>query len=406
MKKRGQAEARIDSKLFEQLEDERKYWRNVLLRVVVAVKSLATRGLSFRGKTDRFRSSNNGNFMMLLEAISEFDPADSTPDITNVGQLSLIVRFVQDNAEPVKRFLWFLPNTGHKAEDMLLAVMDAFKTLHIDNCRGQSHDNASNMSGQYNGLQAKIKDKYQYATYGPCAAHSLNLIGSLAAECCPEAIKFFELLQNLYKKSSQEYRRSHKRVIKRKKRGDEYREGEVLLLGRDHFRVNTFFPICDQLLGKLKMRKTPNFAFLCKLDTMSEAKVRVNAINLQKLYPFDLANDLQEECVLLKQFLTSHENKISLRQLNLFIKQKNLKEAFSYTEIALHIFLCTAVTNCSTERSFSVLKKIKDYLHSRISEERLNSLAILNIEADLTKSINCDSVIDEFVNRLVHRKKM
>ncbi|KAK4882157.1 hypothetical protein RN001_005476 [Aquatica leii] len=74
MKKRGQTEARIDSKLFEQLEDEIKYWRNVLLRVVVAVKFLATRGLSFRGKTDTFGSTNNGNFMMLLEAISEFDP--------------------------------------------------------------------------------------------------------------------------------------------------------------------------------------------------------------------------------------------------------------------------------------------------------------------------------------------
>ncbi|KAK4882966.1 hypothetical protein RN001_006285 [Aquatica leii] len=73
-KKRGQTEAIIDSKLFEQLEDERKYWRNVLLRVVVAVKSLAMRGLSFRGKTDTFGSTNNGNFMMLLEAISEFDP--------------------------------------------------------------------------------------------------------------------------------------------------------------------------------------------------------------------------------------------------------------------------------------------------------------------------------------------
>ncbi|KAF2901120.1 hypothetical protein ILUMI_05066 [Ignelater luminosus] len=135
------------------------------------------------------------------------------------------------------------------------------------------------------------------------------------------------------------------------------------------------------------MRKTlygaviSNFAFLCKLDTMSEADVRVNAIKLQKLYPIDLVDDLQEECVLLKQLLTSHENKMSLRQLNLCIKQKDLKEAFPYTEIALRIFLCTAVTNCSAERLFSVLKRIKNYLRSRKSEERLNSLAILNIEA-------------------------
>lgn len=42
-----------------------------------------------------------------------------------------------------------------------------------------------------------------------------------------------------------------------------------------------------------------------------------------------------------------------------FIKQK---EAFSYKKIALRMFLCTVVTNCSVERSFSALKRIKNYL--------------------------------------------
>ncbi|KAF2879368.1 hypothetical protein ILUMI_26801 [Ignelater luminosus] len=279
---------------------------------------------------------------------------DSTPDITGVDQLSLIVKFVQDNAEPVERFLCFLPNTGHIAENMLLATMNTFKTLNIDidNCRGQSYDKASNMSEQYNGLQANIKDKCQYATY------------------------------MMVKKPLQEYRSSHKRVINGKKRDDEYCEGEVLLLERDRFRVNTFFPLCNQFLGKLRMRKasydavTSNFPYQCKLDTMSEAKVR--------------------KWGFLKHFLTSHENKMSFMQLNLFIKQKDLKEAFRYTEIALRIFLYTAVTDCRAE-----LKKIRNHSRSRISKERLNSLTILNMETDLTKSINYDSVIDEFVNRYI-----
>lgn len=77
------------------------------------------------------------------------------------------------------------------------------------------------------------------------------------------------------------------------------------------------------------------------LDTVSESEVKRNTIKL----------------LLLKQFLMC-ENKMSL-QLNQFITEKDLKEAFS-TEIALHIFLCTAVTNCSVERSSSTLKRIKD----------------------------------------------
>ncbi|KAK4871488.1 hypothetical protein RN001_015612 [Aquatica leii] len=166
MKKRGQTEARIDSKLFEQLEDERKYWRNVLLRVVVAVKSLATRGLSFRGKTDTFGSTNNGNFMMLLEAISEFDPVDSTPDITNVDQLSLIVRFVQDNAEPVERFLCFLPNTGHKAENIVAShwnqIISPLKAIKSDSPYQKVFvkNKATGLLAQLNSLETAILSEF------------------------------------------------------------------------------------------------------------------------------------------------------------------------------------------------------------------------------------------------------
>lgn len=74
MKQRGTTEARVYSKLVEQMDDEKKYWRCVLQRVVVAVKALATRRLSFRDKSDKFGSTDNGNFMMILEAIAEFDP--------------------------------------------------------------------------------------------------------------------------------------------------------------------------------------------------------------------------------------------------------------------------------------------------------------------------------------------
>lgn len=47
----------------------------------------------------------------------------------------------------------------------------------------------------------------------------------------------------------------------------------------------------------------------------------------------------------------------------------------------------------------------ENYLRSRICEKRLNDQAILNTEAALTKPVNYDSVIDEFVNQFVPRKK-
>lgn len=70
--------------------------------------------------------------------------------------------------------------------------------IYIKYCRGQSYDNASAMSGKYNGLQSKVLENNELASWVPCAAHSLNLVGKAAAECCSAAIAFFDFLEQLY----------------------------------------------------------------------------------------------------------------------------------------------------------------------------------------------------------------
>ena len=65
--------------------------------------------------------------------------------------------------------------------------------------------------------------------------------------------------------------------------------------------------------------------------------------------------------------------------------------------------LTLAVTNCSAERSFSCLKRVKNYLRSTMSANRLNSLAILCIESDVLQRLNCEDLIDQFANQKVRR---
>ncbi|CAI6364527.1 unnamed protein product [Macrosiphum euphorbiae] len=62
-------------------------------------------------------------------------------------------------------------------------------------------------------------------------------------------------------------------------------------------------------------------------------------------------------------------------------------------------------SNCSAERSFSALKRIKTYLRSSTKEDRLNDLPILNIESELTVNINYDDIINKF-SELKARRKM
>jgi len=223
-----------------------------LTRLISVIKFLCKRGLALRGDDELVGSKSNGNYLGLLELLAEYDDflkkhiqekgncgsghtnylssniceqliqcmghqvlnaivtrikiskyysisLDSTLDEGHVDQLTVVFRFME-GSKPVERFLKFLPNQGHKAQDMFNSIMKVLENngIEINNCRGQSYDNASAMSGKYNGLQNKIIAVNKLATWVPCAAHSLNLVGKVAAECCSSAISFFNFLEAIY----------------------------------------------------------------------------------------------------------------------------------------------------------------------------------------------------------------
>ena len=111
----------------------------------------------------------------------------------------MIVRYLL-GGEPVERFLTFLQIESHKAEALAANLLQFFNEESIDfrDCRGQSYDNASNMSGRYTGMQARLKSVNPLAFYIPCMAHSLNLVGVCAVDCCVHAVGFFGFVQSVY----------------------------------------------------------------------------------------------------------------------------------------------------------------------------------------------------------------
>lgn len=244
---------RIDCEIINEYSKKCKYWRSVLSRVVSVIKFLAERGLPLFGDDETIGSLKNGNFLGCLELLAKFDPfisehldkhgnpgkgnvnylsstiatellqlmsdkvlkfilselseskyygliLDSTPDISHTDQLSIVLRYVNSKGEPVERFIKFLPISSHNAESLSTTILNELDCLNLDilNCRGQSYDNASNMAGRYSGLQARIKDVSPLAEYVPCAAHSLNLVGINAVQCCNQVISFFGIVQNIY----------------------------------------------------------------------------------------------------------------------------------------------------------------------------------------------------------------
>ena len=69
-----------------------------------------------------------------------------------------------------------------------------------DNLVAQTYDGTSNMSGRYNGLQAKLKEfaGEEHIILVHCYADTLNLVLGDTASASLDVAKLFENLQALY----------------------------------------------------------------------------------------------------------------------------------------------------------------------------------------------------------------
>jgi len=87
--------------------------------------------------------------------------------------------------------------------------------------------------------------------------------------------------------------------------------------------------------------------------------------------------------------------------------ENNLAEAFSEPVLLLKPIITVPMTFYEAERCFSTLKRVKTFLRSTMSEDRLNALAMLSIEKNLVRdSIDCNqNVIDMFAQLKNRRAK-
>ena len=124
--------------------------------------------------------------------------ADETADISGTEQFTLAIRYYrQSTFEMCEEFVDFVPvksTTGGTLSDTILERIKLWG-LDIKYLRGQGYDGASNMSGCFKGVAARILAIQPLAYYTHCSAHCLNLV--VVSSCEIESVQKMFLLLNV-----------------------------------------------------------------------------------------------------------------------------------------------------------------------------------------------------------------
>ena len=120
------------------------------------------------------------------------------------------------------------------------------------------------------------------------------------------------------------------------------------------------------------------------------------AIRLAESYPGDLDKSvLPDQMIQLIEYAKGTGCKLPSDIAQLLYTEQ-LQDTFPNASVALRIYMCTMVSNCTDERTFSKMAQIKNKLRSSMSDARLTALEILIVESDILDSIIFHQVIDQF----------
>ena len=121
---------------------------------------------------------------------------DESRDESRKEQMAVVIRFVDKEGFVRERFLDLVhvhDTNSATLKQEICSILSAHN-LDVQNIRGQGYDGASNMRGEWNGLQAKFMEECPYAYYVHCFAHQLQLALVAASKEVTEVHNFFEHL--------------------------------------------------------------------------------------------------------------------------------------------------------------------------------------------------------------------
>ena len=166
----------------------------------------------------------------------------------------------------------------------------------------------------------------------------------------------------------------------------------------EEYKRELYFPVVDAFLSELRQRfDDKNMDVMRGIQACSPHSKDFLSLSmlmpLAEMYSFNFfffTDVLEMEVKLAKRTLETKE----LEHIgDVFLALVSLKAAFPEFTKLVRIAMTIVVSTAHCERSFSALKRIKNYLRSTMNENRLTNLAI---ERELSNTLVLDDVVTEF----------
>ncbi len=175
---------------------------------------------------------------------------------------------------------------------------------------------------------------------------------------------------------------------------------------KSYYRRSVFFPVIDRLVSEMEARfndpeTSPLLSGIAACHPESAKFLDSEILQpLVEAYKLDSSGSLQSQIVVCKLFLSKMQKPTNISELIAILQPSS---GFPDLRRLLQLALTVPIANVAAERSFSSMRRIRTYVRSSMTENRLSSIAILHIESELSWSINMDSFVNMFAKLPVLR---
>ena len=180
----------------------------------------------------------------------------------------------------------------------------------------------------------------------------------------------------------------------------------------DHYRKE-YFEVIDAVHGDLQRRfLQKNFLFVRNLEQLLLNSANGKGFSLPQDFRTLYENDIDMQKLLLHlqklpdAIKAAPHDAIQSREVtkvqticNFFKEQPGVKSLQSEVHKLLKLYLTIPVTTSTAERSFSALKRIKTYLRSSMTQQRLNHCMLLHVLRHKTDSLSLEDIAKDFMER-------